>query len=390
MSTTTQVLSASIPAIGAHLAVLFGLAHPSRTSLIRRGSFAVALMFVYVSFSHTDQASQCGRHLGIYMLGFCLYANCFLLLDPVTIPPSVRINRRIMISASLLFSPRLRIPQNKLPPFSRKEPHWTPSRCRFLVKQLWSILWKSIVWYYITNHRARLVSEDFLPPKDHLLRRLNSVGPREFIIRAYIISRRTLHNYLVMSSAHSAAAVIAVVCFNSCPASWPPLFGSLNEAYTMRRYYNKFWPQTMRKAFTIHSRFIVHKICRVNASSPYSRQAITMGVFVISGAIHAIVGSVSERCSNANQLRYYLAVGAALWFEDVVQALFNRFRQQGVKTAHTTTNTKNFTLRYPSWIHKSVSLIKWKYLGYVWVIFFQFWMIPNSYFPYEACLRGLK
>lgn len=87
----------------------------------------------------------------------------------------------------------------------------------------------------------------FLPPvnpdvdvpeyKQYIFSRINDVSFEEFITRPLTVIGPALGIYGIFSAIYDIASVIAVLCFNDNPTSWPPLFGNLSEGYTLR----KFW-----------------------------------------------------------------------------------------------------------------------------------------------------
>ena len=78
---------------------------------------------------------------------------------------------------------------------------------------------------------------DFLETPDGFLRRMSAVTAREIVIRIYIYLNAVSVPYCTLRLAHSLAAIVAVLCGDS-PARWPPLFGRLRDAYTIRRFWS--------------------------------------------------------------------------------------------------------------------------------------------------------
>jgi hypothetical protein len=386
MLMSLQFIAAIVSATAAHLVALLALTFYSSTIANRLTWFLAVLVLVCTSISQADRASNWGEQLCFYMFGFGLYANCFFLLRPVVVPPSLRLSECFRLSAAVLFSPRMGIPRKSLPAFSRKDPNWVPSRCRFLLQQAFSVTWKYLVHHYVlNNYQPYYYMDDFSSPKNHLLRRFGSIDPREAVVRAYFTFKTIFVSYLCSSTAHSVASLIAVACFNDAPASWPPLFGSLGDAYTIRGYYNQFWHKTMRKAFTVHGRFLAHRICQLSPSSRYRRHVVTLSALLVSGVMHAVAGSVSWRCRNFQQIKYYLAVAAAIGFEDNVQTLYGHLQRTCATRWCRNASTKNSRPNQVAVILEKRSFPSWKIPGYVWVLFFQFWMIPNAVYPNMVC-----
>jgi hypothetical protein len=69
--------------------------------------------------------------------------------------------------------------------------------------------------------------------------------------------------YLMLEICHSIFAIIFVVILRlDTPESWPPLFGSPLEAWTIRRFWGKFWHKlSARSTITIGNGIASQLLC---------------------------------------------------------------------------------------------------------------------------------
>lgn len=73
--------------------------------------------------------------------------------------------------------------------------------------------------------------------KQKLFSRISDVSFEEMIARPFTVIIPAISIYGVFSIPYDLASIIAVQWCNSSPRQWPPLFGSLGEAYTLRRFW---------------------------------------------------------------------------------------------------------------------------------------------------------
>ena len=142
--------------------------------------------------------------------------------------------------------PRLRWAFNQLfdarwgakyvPPFDAKHPQAIPSKRAFLLVRSRELACLLLSLYVIQKYPLNIRAEDFSNVPNGFLHRLRSMTMREAVIRVYIYLISTGIPYCTLRLIHSLASIVAVST-SDIPASWPPLFGSLSDAYTVRRFY---------------------------------------------------------------------------------------------------------------------------------------------------------
>ena len=146
---------------------------------------------------------------------------------------------KAVFAIDLLFSPRsIGKPWqiNKVANYDDKNPTFVPSRRRFLVQ----IALQSICLFLIADF-ARMAPPPnpglFGPRKIPLLTRLSQVTAEELIIRIFATVAFWVNTYIVACLIANVPSLMSVGSGLSSPASWRPTYGSLSEAYTIR----KFW-----------------------------------------------------------------------------------------------------------------------------------------------------
>lgn len=106
---------------------------------------------------------------------------------------------------------------------------------------------------------------------------------------------------------------------------WPPLFGRLSDAWTVRRFWNRFWHQFTRKGLTSFSTGFAQALGLKKGTNAYSYVHLYTA-FLLSGILHA--GSIMILPSQINltlqdrtagMVAYFVWQAVAISIEDFVQ-----------------------------------------------------------------------
>lgn len=106
---------------------------------------------------------------------------------------------------------------------------------------------------------------------------------------------------------------------------WPPLFGKLADAWTVRRFWNRFWHQFTRKGLTSFSTGFARALGLKKGTNAYSYVHLYTAFF-LSGISHA--GSIMILPAQVNltlqdrtggMIVYFLWQAVAITIEDLVQ-----------------------------------------------------------------------
>ncbi|MCJ1393662.1 hypothetical protein MMC18_006538 [Xylographa bjoerkii] len=307
-----------------------------------------------------------------------------------------------------------------LPPFSRNDKSYVPSKGRFLMTRSWDLIWTVAIIFLINRYPLYLYQQDFTLVSDGFLHRLPSVTPTEWAIRIYLTLIGKGEPYLALRAGHSLVSIVAVIG-GDLPERYPPLFGSIKEAYRVRRFYVSFWHHLIRKAFTSHSSFVVNDVLRVPRRTETSRYMVLAFTFLMSAGMHVFVApNVPLRCSAWPQLRYYFSIAGAIILEDTVTFAYRRFTRKSVAAqlkqdsestkaetveaevtsldkppndlkrrngmiSRTEVEAKTPTTTAPEARNKTSSTL-FRALGYVWVAAFEVWSTSKFLYLTQQCL----
>lgn len=145
-------------------------------------------------------------------------------------------------------------------------------------------------------------------------------------------------------------SAIAVLFFGSSPASWPPLFGSWSEAYTIRRFWSHTWHQGMRLIAEAPVNFVAHSLLGLQKGTYVSQWAKVLGNFMMAFLDHAY-GRVMGGGDVVSDWNMFILHPIALWIEETT-------REGLVACGILDKDKRSRTERY---------------LGYIWVGVFNCW-----------------
>lgn len=125
-----------------------------------------------------------------------------------------------------------------VPRFSSSNPTYIPSRSMFLFRTASTIAASYFVLKLLSTHLGTRDVDIFLlhPSRIPTLGRLQHVTSREIIVRTHAVIRHWTCTYTVITFLNSIIDFIGVASF--CPVKdFPPSFGSITEAYTIRQFW---------------------------------------------------------------------------------------------------------------------------------------------------------
>ncbi|KAF2446664.1 hypothetical protein P171DRAFT_430761 [Karstenula rhodostoma CBS 690.94] len=164
--------------------------------------------------------------------------------------------------------------------------------------------------------------------------------------------------YFFMSMQYVAVSLIAVALQLSQPIDFPPLFGNVADATTVRAFWGQFWHQSIRRSVTTLAYLAIDAL-HIARGTTLASYAHVWLAFFISGFMHAQSMALLPRPPNitlheatAGMLYFFLWQAFAITAEDFVIWLWK---------------TSGLSINPAPW--NSV-------LGYVWVIFSMWISIP--------------
>ena len=125
-----------------------------------------------------------------------------------------------------------------VPPFSRKDPGYVPSKARFLACNML----KCSAYIFILRLSSKLSKPAespmlFTSSRICLFTRLTDISASELKIRLLGVLGYWTVQYLVIEVLFSILATLAVALYLMNVDVWPPVFGSISEAWSLRQFW---------------------------------------------------------------------------------------------------------------------------------------------------------
>lgn len=213
-------------------------------------------------------------------------------------------------------------------------------------------------------------SEDFAPSSQVLFRRLlwPSAGPkftqREIQIRLFTSVSWIWQGFLMLHTCHVLLSIFFVTILRiDTPEEWPPLFGSPMKAYSVRRFWTKFWHRMMVPGSTSSGKMVARQVGGVVPCSRLEKGFIAFWTFFLSGIYHAIADwQAGESCVPSADLLFFLANFGAAAIETIAVPVIVAVGKQH----------SNSILCQVIFSDRASKLI-----GFAWVMGFFFWIVPK-------------
>lgn len=200
---------------------------------------------------------------------------------------------------------------------------------------------------------------DFSPEMELRL----SLTPRQVVLRAVISLQWIWSGYFFLTFYHSLVSILFVSVMGwDAPQEWPALFGKIGEAYTVRRFWAKFWHCLTVPTYSSCASMLCESLPGLKGGKTVAeRKTVAAGViFFMSGLSHALSGWAMGDHGLARDMVFFLVNFLVCGLEVVVgKSIIGRTIS-----------------RLPKGIRKAA--------GMVWVFGFFFmispvWMYPKIY-----------
>ncbi len=316
--------------------------------------------------------------------------------------------RRLRFGFSVTLNPRLlNTPYQvkNVPTWYYGKPQQVPSRGKFLQSTTISILLSyAFVDVCSLGLRPERNAVVFSHNKVALFKRLDSLSPEEIVIRASASLIFWLNIFCILRILHGTLSFLAISSGFSEVKEWIPPFGSLAEAYSVRRFWGYvdainsfpslafhfvtilgssvftawiiniilcsiFWHQMYRQTFGSPARFLVHDVLRIPQHTLVARYSRILSTFFISGLLHLSTDiAVGIKFGESGSIRFFCTQALGILLEDGVQALYHY----------------SIPKEQRSW--KTANLAK--IIGYVWLGGFLAWSTPTWAYPALRRITG--
>ncbi|KAI9642741.1 hypothetical protein NHQ30_008472 [Ciborinia camelliae] len=251
-----------------------------------------------------------------------------------------------------------------LAPFDRKDPQYQPSTTKYLLGAIKRtvicyLLLDAMVSFGDPEAMAPLFADDRIP----LLRRLPTFTVEEAVTRFITSFSFWLVNYLTLMLFFDIPGIICVSLGLSDVSWWRPPFNSILEGYTLRRYWGKFWHQSVRKRINHPATYITYSVLGLPSRSIIARYTALILTFTMSTFQHA-TGDVASGIPwwRTGSPSFFMSQAAGFIAEDLFQHFWGRL---GGK-----------------------SNLMTRIFGYLWVFLWMFWTTPFYSYPVSGANKG--
>jgi hypothetical protein len=194
------------------------------------------------------------------------------------------------------------------------------------------------------------------------------ITKHELVVRAHGAVSNFVPDYLMLSAYHDFFAIVFMMLGLDQSWEWPPLFGQITEAYSMRRFWSLFWHKLIYRSFNSHAA-VISSWLGINQRTAFSRLLNNYLVFLLSGIMHgAVLWQFGSKCAWSASMRYWLLQPVAFALEGVVQHYWGKVRR------------KRLGVVKPGVLEAFERMV-----GYTWVVAWLVWESPKRNFLLRHC-----
>lgn len=221
-----------------------------------------------------------------------------------------------------------------------------------------------------------IIPYDFSPIKQGLLPVMEK---EDLILRSVMATHWIWKTYSLLTAAHDLLSVLSVSILGwNDLCEWPPLFGSVAEAYELRRFWGSFWHRLHVTPFARYTPSILdHSGVKGSHIAIVMKALRSLWIFLLSAACHGIVNLVAYRDGNFKaEVRFFMCNWAVCLAETILKQAERGWRNQ-LKVESTAQ-------------HRAMSLVR-RVCGYAFVFVFFFCTVPAWRYPlmYNAAFQKL-
>ena len=166
---------------------------------------------------------------------------------------------------------------------------------------------------------------DFHDSKQRYIRRIRIITARETVIRSWLVFHLVWSSWAMFTATHDMLAFAHVAIGIDEPRDWPRLYGSVFEAYSIRRFWGKFWHRLVQRSYGAYGSLLSQKMLTSPPGSSADRICVNISVFLISGIVHAsITVQLGFKCGYWEDLAFFVMCYAALLVEESAQRAASR------------------------------------------------------------------
>ncbi|KAI0179151.1 membrane bound O-acyl transferase family-domain-containing protein [Hypoxylon sp. FL1284] len=214
---------------------------------------------------------------------------------------------------------------------------------------------------------------DFTPDQEPILRRLierdedDPVSQHQLVLRVFMSMSWIWANVLILESYHAVLSLLFVVVLRfDDPEDWPPLFGNLTEAWTVKRFWGRYWHRIVTPTFATYAKTVSRRVLGLDPGSEFEKALVPFGVFFFSGLAHAMSAwRVGQGEAHRDLLFFcanFVVVGAEIILAGLVKGAVQKTKYAPL-------------LKDPKF--QAVG----KFVGFLWVFAWFFWATPRWMYP---------
>ncbi|RAL04539.1 wax synthase family protein [Aspergillus ibericus CBS 121593] len=194
-----------------------------------------------------------------------------------------------------------------------------------------------------------------------IFRRLSEVTAEEVVIRLFSTLSAAIGLVCSQGGFYNLFAFTGVLSGFSEPQDWPSFYGSLSDAYSLRRVWSRVWHQCNTHKFRAIARFVVQDVLGFLPRTPACQYAQTLMVFAASAVMHLLIDlSAGISISRSGAVQFFCTQAVGILVEDLVVGIYSALR--GLSPS-----------RSASWGER--------FIGFLWVSAFFVWSLPAYIYP---------
>ncbi|KAH0430453.1 signal peptidase I [Colletotrichum camelliae] len=237
-----------------------------------------------------------------------------------------------------------------------------------------------VVNSFVNEARIYLKSDllDFTPDKYPIIRPILSqiifdcsrddcthdpVTQRQILVRTFTVLSWIWSNFLILESYHALLSTTFVLPGIDNPADWPPLFGSIADAWTVQRFWGRFWHRIATPTLTTWTRIILR--IKHEPQTTFEKATVAFGVFFLSGIMHM----TAAWRTGEGYIHLDVVFFCANFFAIAIEIVVSRAWMQVVRRAKLKPRAEARVCLASRWF------------GYLWTFAWFFWMAPRWLYP---------
>lgn len=198
------------------------------------------------------------------------------------------------------------------------------------------------------------------------------ISKRDVLMRAVWAVYWAWSTFAFLDGTHSALSIIRVSLLRfDRPSDWPPLFGNLSQAYTINRFWGRFWHGLVVRPYLNFGSCLSREIFRLPEKSIADRAIVPFIVFLLSGLSHAgVAWYLGDECGWTRDIAWFLINYFVVMLEIVATTVWRLLATKyGYKRQRRLFQNSSFA----------------RFLGFCWVYLFFFWSVPRWQYPKLNC-----